>query len=317
MVFPQEQATALYRNWFGMIEAWTRMLTVSPRAAPGNLFSVAANEERAGEPGVSGAAAPNAVRPVMEALELTRRLLSQHYASLFPAPGTAGADWHAAAAANAARLKGLADASAAMQKQILESGLRALSGFTPASLATGFPQLEGLDRTYSALTDAFGLGPSKAVRDAWRELLVADQARRKAQLEYFALVAGVSSKVLEEGLVKLRDMAARGEAVDSLLGWVRLWAGVADKAMHEMMQSEAGMKASTDCVRAALRYRQQQHRLVAVVSGLLNVPTRAELDDAYLEIQQLKRQMRELQRSRRPSPAKPHGRKGSTKETGA
>jgi polyhydroxyalkanoate synthesis regulator phasin len=77
------------------------------------------------------------------------------------------------------------------------------------------------------------------------------------------------------------------------------------------------MKASTDCVRAALRYRQQQHRLVAVVSGLLNVPTRAELDDAYLEIQQLKRQMRELQRSRRPSPAKPHGRKGSTKENRA
>ena len=41
----------------------------------------------------------------------------------------------------------------------------------------------------------------------------------------------------------------------------------------------------------------QQQRVVAIASEALNVPTRAEVDDAYREIQELKREMRRLRKS--------------------
>jgi outer membrane murein-binding lipoprotein Lpp len=105
-------------------------------------------------------------------------------------------------------------------------------------------------------------------------------------------------------------MGARGERVDSLMALVRLWAGVAEKTLHEALQSKPGLDATAAYVRAALRYRQQQNRVVETLSGLAGVPTRTEVDDAAFEIQTLKRQVRELQREVRrlsgaAAPARP------------
>ncbi|MET0680784.1 MAG: poly(R)-hydroxyalkanoic acid synthase subunit PhaE, partial [Burkholderiales bacterium] len=104
------------------------------------------------------------------------------------------------------------------------------------------------------------------------------------------------SKVIEGVGKRLGEMRASGERVESLVDLVRLWAGVAEKTLHEAMQSKPGLDATAEYLRAALRYRQQQNRLVEILSGLLNVPARSEVDDAYLEIQTLKRQVRALQR---------------------
>lgn len=306
-----EQAAVLYRNWGQVVETCFRLL--SP-ALPGLgvPFSGADKQEQANADTV-----PDSIKPIAEALNLTRGLLGQFYGALVPSLGAVatGQDWQAWASANADRLKGYAEAGMAAHKQMLEGGLSTFTDFArawsrqgaPLSMGvfapfaetrTGHPQLDGLERTFGALTDAFGLEPSKALRDAWRELIIADEQRRTAQLEYLALLAAACSTLVEGVAVRLSEMAARGEQVDSFLSWVRLWASVADKVAHEAMQSEAGLKATSDYIRAALRYRQQRNRLVEVTSELLNVPTRAELDEAYREIQQLKRQMRELRRER-------------------
>ena len=318
MASPNEQAAALYRTWFGMVEQWARMF--SPwLQMPGNPFVARTGADAAAE-GV-----PEPVKPIAEALDMTRQLLSQSYAALGAAPP--GQDWQGLAAANAARLKTVFDAGAAAQKQWLENSTRAIGELGRAWTGGGqpflspggpwslldvrstHPLLDGLDRTFSALADAFGLGPSRALRDAWRELIAADVGRRKAQLDYFAVVAGAWSDVVDGVGIRLREMGARGERVDSLVALVRLWAGVAERTLHEALQSKPGLEATAAYVRAALRYRQQQHRVVETLSGLLGVPTRSEVDDAYLEIQTLKRQVRELQREVRrlsggPAPAR-------------
>jgi hypothetical protein len=311
MLPPHEQASELYRNWWKVVETSFRLL--SPPVPPGLPFGLTQAQEEL-------ESVPESMQPIADALHLTRRLLTQYYGALIPslsvAPG--GQQWESWAVANAARLKTYLETSMATQKQLLESGVRAFSnmvqawtgesaplsfgGLWPsAETRMGNPYLEGLDRTFSALTDAFGMGPSRALRDAWRELIAADEQRRASQLEYFAVVGASWGQVIEGVAVRLNEMAVRGEQVDSILGWVRLWAGVAEKAVHEAMQSEAGLKGTSDYIRAALRYRQSRNRLVEIVSESLNVPTRAELDDAYLEIQQLKREMRELRRERRAS----------------
>ena len=137
------------------------------------------------------------------------------------------------------------------------------------------------------------------MRDALRELLAAEAQRRNAQVAYFAVFETAWRKIIDDIGSRIGELQARGERVDSFLALVRLWASVADQRVHEVMQSEEGLNAGAEYMRAVTRVRVQLHRVVAIASEALNVPTRAELDDAYLEIQQLKRQMRELKRASR------------------
>jgi hypothetical protein len=66
------------------------------------------------------------------------------------------------------------------------------------------------------------------------------------------------------------------------------------------MQSRGALEAAARLVRTATRSRQQQHRVIAIASQALNMPTRAEVDDAYREIQELKRELRRLRKSLAP-----------------
>lgn len=323
---PQDQAGELYRDWWKVVQASFGLLSPS---APGlalaqadsvtkSLAQASSLTGRVFNPSPDGML--DSTKPIAEALNLSGQLLTQLYTALTPSLGAApvGLDWQSWTRAYSDQLNNYLHIVAAAQKQTVESGWRALTeasrmiatsppfaGLWPSLEAiVAHSHLEGLDRTFSALADAFGLGPSKALRDTWLELIAADKARRKAQLDYFTLFGSAGSEVVASVAARLSEMAARGEQVDSILGWVQLWASVADKTVHETMQSEAGLKATSDYVRAALRYRQQRNRLIELASESLNVPTRAELDEAYREIQQLKRQLRGRPRADRLSPPK-------------
>lgn len=162
------------------------------------------------------------------------------------------------------------------------------------------PLALNVERAYGGLADAFGLAPLRELEQAGREMASAALAHRQAQAAYLDVVAGALGKGAEVLTTRLADMARRGESVDTLLELLRLWARATDEAMHEAMQAPAALKASAELLRAAARSRRQQQRVVAVVSEALNVPTRADMDDAYREIQELKR---ELRRSRKAAAA--------------
>lgn len=325
---PQEQAAELYRDWWKIVQASFGLLSPSTSGLARAEGSSASDSirplgqalsltGRLFNPSRDGML--DSTKPIAEALNVTGQLLTQLYGALIPSLGVAPADWQSWTRAYSDQFKNYLHSVAAAQKQAVESGWRALSEASrimgdrspfgapwPSIDATvAHPHLEGLDRTFTALADAFGLGPSKALRDTWLDLIAADKERRKAQLDYFSVLGSAASEVVASVAARLSEMAARGEQVDSMMSWVRLWANVADKTVHEAMQSEAGLKATADYVRAALRYRQSRNRLIELVSELLNVPTRAELDEAYREIQQLKRQLRGLRRGEQQSPSKP------------
>ena len=154
-----------------------------------------------------------------------------------------------------------------------------------------------LERAYGGLADAFGLAPSRELQAAGRELAAAALARQQARAEYMGLIVGALAKGCEGLLARLRVMGEKGESVDSLLALVRVWSRAVDEAMHAAMQSPKALEAAAKLVRATTRAREQQQRMVAIASEALNVPTRAEVDDAYREIQELKREMRRLRKS--------------------
>lgn len=179
-----------------------------------------------------------------------------------------------------------------------------LSHWTRAPLTMWGDAMEplslNLERAYGGLADAFGLAPMRELQDASRELAEASLARRQAQAEYLAVVSGAMASGAERMTQRLAEMAGRGETVDSLLSLVRLWARSADEAMHAAMQSQKALDASARLIRAGTEARLQQQRVVSIISQALNVPTRSEVDDAYREIQELKRELRQLRKAVAP-----------------
>ena len=110
-------------------------------------------------------------------------------------------------------------------------------------------------------------------------------------------------------------MCSSDLSVDTMLALVRLWARTMDEAMHDAMQSPRALQATAKLIRASASSRQQQQRIVAIASEALNVPTRAEVDDAYREIQELKRELRRLRKGvplDSPTPAATPARKASS-----
>jgi class III poly(R)-hydroxyalkanoic acid synthase PhaE subunit len=169
-----------------------------------------------------------------------------------------------------------------------------------AAGAEGRSVLNGLDRTHGAVADALGLGPPRALQRAAREMMAAGLERQRAQDELAAFLNAGWPRVAERVNERL---AARAEPVASVLELARLWVAAAEEAFQEMLQSERGLALIAATVRAATRYRLEWNRVVEVWSEAVNVPTRAEVDEAYREIQELKRALRAL-RKEAPRPAR-------------
>ncbi|MBL8484209.1 MAG: hypothetical protein JNJ60_18580, partial [Rhodocyclaceae bacterium] len=150
--------------------------------------------------------------------------------------------------------------------------------------------VSGAERTFGAVADALGLAPSRDLREAWQTMESAALAKQQAQAEYLGVIARIWSKGVDGLRTQLTDMAGRGQSIESVSALIRLWAKVVDAAAHDAMQSEDGLQASAKMIRAATRYRQAAHKVVAIMSEAMNVPTRAEVDAAYREIQELKRE---------------------------
>jgi hypothetical protein len=154
----------------------------------------------------------------------------------------------------------------------------------------------GADRTFGAFADAFGLRPMRELQEAWVALSEAESERRAAQASYLAIAAKAWGDGTRSLIARLEQMRRAGEQVTTFLAFVRLWAREADAALHAAMQSEQGIAAAARAVRASTRQRETLQRLVALASHALNVPTRAEVDDAYREIQEIKRELRRLKK---------------------
>jgi len=161
--------------------------------------------------------------------------------------------------------------------------------------------LLGIERTFGGLAGALGLEPMRELGQAWREMLVAIAAKQRAQVEYLDLVAQAWNTGTQGLVQDLQAMATRGERVESLLAFIRMWATSVEGPLHETMQGKRGLEVTAKVIRASTQYRLQSQKAIGIVSEALNVPTRADMDDAFREIQELKRELRRLTKALPPA----------------
>jgi len=293
---------ALYAWWLDLIPA---------------LFGASgakARDPKAQTEGNDGSRSPPGVAHVPQALEMTRQLITPLYQGFLqallanPQPERAfGTLLEQTLSHLRSASRSLADMATTMPSQqgALPIGWNFLADPVSAFGEAMKPLSLNLERAYGGLADAFGLAPSRELQLAGREMLQCAFAKRQAQAEYLGLAVGALAKGAEGTLARLREMGQRGESVDSLLALVRLWARSTDEAVHAAMQTPEALEASAKLMRVAMRARKQQQRVVAIASEALNVPTRAEVDAAYREIQDLKRELRRIRKSGGPRVREP------------
>jgi class III poly(R)-hydroxyalkanoic acid synthase PhaE subunit len=169
----------------------------------------------------------------------------------------------------------------------------------------GANQLQlGIERTFGGLGEAFGLGPMRELQQAWREMLTASAAKQRAQVEYLAVAMQAWVQGTQGLLQELQAMAVRGERIESLLAFIRLWAKAVDGPMHEAMQGARGLEVTAKLISASSQHRQQLQKAVGIASEAVHVPTRADMDEAFREIQELKRELRRLKKALPPAAQK-------------
>ena len=171
-----------------------------------------------------------------------------------------------------------------------------LTGTSPAQVDTNF------DRAYGALSDGVGLGPARKLYGAWRDVMSAGLAQQDARTQYTALLQGAYAQGFQRLLTALAAMADSGERIDSLLALIRMWTLNTEQSVHETLQSEPGLAATAALIRSDLAYRKKMQQMAAVLADQFDMASRHELDEAFREIQGLKRELRAMQSARDEHP---------------
>ena len=273
-----QTAQSVYSFWLGLVPQFINQLA-KPASATQQSLQTMANALTAGSP----AGVPNLFAP-------WGFLLNPFAAG---AGGAAGVAHAATATANA--FKSASSVSSVLPLQQMSQAWIDIAsqfvGATPAQLASAF------ERTYGALSDALGLGPARKLQAAWQDLIAAGMSQQEARANYGMLMQRAFADGVQRLTVRLAEKADAGERVDTVLAFIRLWAFCAEEVVHETLQSEAGLAATAALARSALTYRKNVRHVAAIVADLLDIATRQELDEAFREIQELKRELRRLRRS--------------------
>ena len=161
-----------------------------------------------------------------------------------------------------------------------------LTGTSPAQIDTAF------DRTHGAFSDGVGLGPTRKLNAAWRDVMSASIAQQDARTHYASVLQSAYPQGFQRLLSALATKGDAGERIDSVLALIKMWAINIEQAVHETLQSERGLAATGALIRADLTYRKKMQQVAAVFAEQFDMTSRRDLDDAFREIQALKRELR-------------------------
>jgi class III poly(R)-hydroxyalkanoic acid synthase PhaE subunit len=135
-----------------------------------------------------------------------------------------------------------------------------------------------------------------AVFNAWVALRQRNLEHNKVMLEAWIKAAGAFSKVMNEKTDK-------GEPLESWRDLLAVWVETANTTLLEMQRSEGYLASQRELLKASTDLRLAQQQVAEFYSEMFGYPTRAELDDVYKTVTELRRELRTLRREMRAQPA--------------
>lgn len=168
------------------------------------------------------------------------------------------------------------------------AGLGRMLGFEEGAL----PILTGISELPRGTVLREKMGKFLAAADALTDL-------RLAQSQFHAAISAAMGKAIERTIDHLAKLAEKGEKITSARDLMRTWFGVADKTLNEVFTTEEFLAVQNKMTAALMTYKVKQREALEIIYDAMEIPTRGALDEAYRDIQDLKRQVRMLKRELR------------------
>ena len=118
-----------------------------------------------------------------------------------------------------------------------------------------------------------------------------------ALAEYFVPFHRTGLHAGEKVFQRLMDFRGQEVTPETLREFYRIWWTINEDLYYEMFQSEEFTKLLGEVVRAGLLFKKQFDELSDEIVGLTNLPTKAEMDEIYRSIYDLKKEVRQQRRA--------------------
>lgn len=150
------------------------------------------------------------------------------------------------------------------------------------------------------------MGKILRVVDAMKDLQEAQSAYHKK------LGDGIAASV-ERTVEHLAKLAEKGEKITSARDLMRTFFSIADKTLMESFNTPEFLEIQDKLTHALMNHKIAQREALEIVYNSLEIPTRSEIDEAYRDIHELKKEVRALRKALKDATPKPALAKGGKK----
>ncbi len=112
---------------------------------------------------------------------------------------------------------------------------------------------------------------------------------------YAAILQRIVLGAIDRLQQRLLEAGSQTESIDGLRATYNLWIDCGEAAYAEVVQTGDFIRAQTRLVNSLMALKRQQQCMVDEVLAGLNMPTRTELNTTHRRVQELRRELRELQ----------------------
>jgi polyhydroxyalkanoate synthase subunit PhaE len=144
------------------------------------------------------------------------------------------------------------------------------------------------------------------VFNAWTEL-------RRRSLEHNTVMLDAWLKAATAFAKELNQKAERGEVLESWRAVLALWVETANTVLLETQRSEPYLQSQRNMLNASTELQLAQQEVAEFYSQMFGYPTRAELDDVYKTVTELRREVRALRRDARAGATKRANKSGGAR----
>jgi class III poly(R)-hydroxyalkanoic acid synthase PhaE subunit len=136
---------------------------------------------------------------------------------------------------------------------------------------------------------------------------------QEAQDEYEKVLSAGLAESVEKTIEYLAKLAEKGEKVTSPRDLMRTWYSIADRTLMQKFNTPEFLRIQDKLTDALMGHKKAQRDALEIVYNAMEIPTRSEIDEAYRDIHEMKRELRALRRALKEATGKPvqvrHGRK--------
>jgi class III poly(R)-hydroxyalkanoic acid synthase PhaE subunit len=173
-----------------------------------------------------------------------------------------------------------------------------------------FTATDDMDETLQRMAEGPRLADLWNVERKFAAMFNAWVAMRRHSLEHNTVMLDAWIRAVGAFAKELNERAERGETLESWREVLAVWVEIANRVLLETQRSEAFLKTQRNVLKASTDLRLAQQEVAAFYSEMFGYPTRAELDDVYKTVTELRRDLRSLQhrlRQPRAAPAPAQG----------